>query len=33
MEVNDVVNVIYDGIDVVMLLGEIVVGDYLLEVV
>lgn len=26
-------NVIFDGIDVIMLFGEIVVGDYLVEVV
>lgn len=33
VEVNDVVNVILDGIDVVMFLGEIVKGKYLLVVV
>lgn len=33
VEVIDVVNVIYDGIDVIMLFGEIVVGKYFVEVV
>lgn len=33
VEVGDVVNVIFDGIDVVMLFGEFVKGKYLLEVV
>lgn len=33
VEIFDVVNVIIDGIDVVMLLNEIVVGKYFVEVV
>lgn len=33
VEVGDVVNVIMDGIDVVMFFGEIVKGKYLVEVV
>lgn len=33
MEVFDVVNVVFDGIDVIMLFGEFVNGDYLVEVV
>lgn len=33
VEVMDVVNVVFDGIDVVMLLGEMVVGKYLVEIV
>lgn len=33
VEVFDVVNVIYEGIDVIMLLVELVVGQYLVEVV
>lgn len=33
VEVMDVVNVVLDGIDVVMLFVEIVVGDYFEEIV
>lgn len=33
VEVNDVVNVVFDGVDVVMFLGEIFVGKYLVEVI
>lgn len=33
VEVMDVVNVVLDGIDVVMFLGEMVNGDYLVEMV